>query len=245
MFSPLVYLFFYNPFISMLTILVLLVLFFYLFRWVFCWYFKINDIAKNQNLILKKIENIEEHLLLKRNKENEKEKDSLILKDLSTNKILKQNLNCEKIDSLDEETIIKDIFKKCKNIAVYEKGNNLQSQNIYTYFKAKQYNIILIGREIEKFKTYETIVSIEEDIDLVVFMEMYKEIKELKEKLNLLIKECIARRKVKKDILYIWVENYIEDFDKSFPLDLLYNAGIVIINNKNFYKEYVKTILSK
>lgn len=243
MISPVVYLFFYNPLISVITILVLLVLFFYLFRWIFCWYFKINDIQKNQSLILKKIEKIEEHLLLKRNKENEK--DSSIVKDLDTNKILKQNLNLDKIEALDEETIIKDIFKKCKNIAVYEKGNNLQSQNIYTYFKAKQYNIILIGREIEKFKTYETIVSIEEDIDLVVFMEMNKEINELKEKLNLLIKECIARKKVKKDIIYIWIENYIEDFDKFCPLDLLYNAGIVIINNKNFYKEYVKTILSK
>jgi predicted CoA-binding protein len=243
MISPVVYLFFYNPVISVITILVLLILFFYFFRWIFCWYLKINDIIKNQSLILKKIEKIEEHLLLKRSKENDK--DSSIIKDLDTNKILKQNLNFGKIEDLDEETIIKDIFKKCKNIAVYETGNNLQSQNIYTYFKAKQYTIILIGREIEKFKTYETIVSIEEDVDLVVFMEMNKDINELKEKLNLLIKECIARKKVKKDILYIWVENYIEDFDKSFPLDLLYNAGIVIINNKNFYKEYVKTILSK
>lgn len=224
------FLFNYDIFYTVLTYFIIfggiVVFIFILVRNIICWYFKVNEVKNLQEKILERLDFIENLL-----KESAKSKNKFNA--ISSHKNESKNLEHEIKEHLTEDELIKEIFKTSKNIIVYDL--NEDEKNVFTYFKAKQYNVMLINRKIEDFKNYATIMSVEDIIDVLV-------IKTKTDKLKDILKECVARRKIKNDIKYIWIEQNIgddkilEEFDKE---------NIQIIFGKNFYKEYVRLMLKK
>ena len=226
------FLFNFDIFYSVLTYFIIFGLFivvlFILIRNLICWYFKINDIKNSQANILDKLDFIENTL-----KENGGIKPKKRVHSAAVNKNENDVCEAEAKQDLTEDEMIKEIFKTSKNIVVYDLKEN--ERNIFTYFKAKQYNVMVINRNIEDFKSYATIMSVDDAIDVLV-------IKTKTEKLKDILKECVARRKIKNDIKYIWIEQNIENDE---ILDEFYKENIQIIFGKDLYKEFVRLMLKK
>ncbi|MDR0675568.1 MAG: hypothetical protein LBF97_00810 [Elusimicrobiota bacterium] len=236
--------FFLNPILIILILIFILILILILIRSLVSWYLKINKILESQKIIFDKLDEIEK----KFNKLcNESVNTELSTKKLNNLENINKNLYTEKKENVinNEKDIIKEMFQNSKNIVFYEANNNLENQNIYTYFRAKQYNVILVSIEIENFKNYDSLISIEERLDLIVFVEMNKNLEETKEKLDKLVKECIARKKIKSDLKYIWIEDFLDNYENILSIDSLNELGIEVVIGRNFYNEYVKKILKK
>ena len=190
----------------------------FLLRNFFCWYFKINQRLDLETKILNELKEM--------NKQSEKNE--------SSNEFAFFDRPSETAKFESEEDLIINIFNGYKNIAVYNISSS--DENIFTYFKAKQYNIIPISHknlQFPDFKTYATLMSVDQRIEILL-------IKHGTENIENVLNECIARRKIKNDVEYIWFEDIVtnEKILKKFS-----DANIKVINGQNMYKQYVKLML--
>jgi len=145
---------------------VIVVLIFMLIRHGVCWYFRINEIRNSQAKILDKLEFVEHMMREAESRRNKFNSNFQLAKKEEKSSGENDVVQEEQGQFLTEDEMIKEIFKSSKNIVVYDLSAN--DKNIFTYFRAKQYNVLLINRDIEDFKTYATIMSVEDTIDVLL-----------------------------------------------------------------------------
>lgn len=130
---------------------------------------------------------------------------------------------------------LRKIFEKSKTIAVYgmSKNPDKPAHLIPAYFVAQDYNVIPINpsaKEIIGLKCHKNLKEIEEQIDILDVFRPSEEAVEV-------VKEAIERRKLKGDIDVIWLQ---EGIISDTARELAEKEGIVFIQDKCLYKEYVK-----
>jgi len=130
---------------------------------------------------------------------------------------------------------LRKIFEKSKTIAVYgmSKNPDKPAQLVPAYFVAQDYNVIPINpsaKEIIGLKCHKNLSDVSERIDILDVFRPSEEAVDV-------VKEAIERRKLKGDIDVIWLQ---EGIVSDTARELAEKEGIVFIQDKCLYKEYVK-----
>ncbi len=218
--------FFNNFLIYILVFFGITLLLFFIARNIFVWYLKINKVLKYQNFILEKLENLENSL------------SNLSKVQTNLQSANFQNYENATLDSKTDDCTVENIFKNTKNIIVHDV--EMTEKNVFSYFRAKQYAVILIDKSIQDFKSYKNIMLVQEKIDLIYIKCNF-------EKLAEILKECLARKKLKGDVKYVWIENQVIDqkngIDKIFETFSENKIGVIL--GKNLYSEYVNLAMQK
>ncbi|MBI5375384.1 MAG: CoA-binding protein [Candidatus Schekmanbacteria bacterium] len=130
---------------------------------------------------------------------------------------------------------LRKIFEKSKTIAVYgmSKNPDKPAQLVPAYFVSQDYNVVPINPsadEIIGIKCHKNLSDISERIDILDVFRPSEEAVEV-------VKEAIERRKIKGDIDVIWLQ---EGIVSDTARELAEKEGIIFIQDKCLYKEYVK-----
>ncbi|MCP4482508.1 MAG: hypothetical protein GY817_07040 [bacterium] len=212
----------YRFIMSIFGLILILIGLLFLLRNFFCWYFKINQRLKIEDGIFKEL------LKLNNNLANN---NYLNTTDLRGDDSLEKD-EVPQFENEDDRLV--NLFNKYKNIAVY--NINRDDESIFSYFQAKQYKIIPINYQNIRFadiKTYATIMSVEAHIEILL-------VKKDTENIANLLNECIARKKIKNDIEYVWFEELIVDKE---VLKKFQDVNIKVVNGYDMYKQYAKLML--
>ncbi|MCI4624968.1 MAG: CoA-binding protein [Candidatus Magnetoovum sp. WYHC-5] len=128
------------------------------------------------------------------------------------------------------------IFKKCKTIAVYGMSANSEkpSHRVPMFLMSKGYNIIPVNpnaQQIAGKESHSSLQTIEEDIDIV---EVFRPSKEALD----IVKMAVDRKRKRGDIKVIWLQSGIINDEAE---KLATSAGIIFIQNRCMYTEYIKS----
>lgn len=128
----------------------------------------------------------------------------------------------------------KEALQNFKNIAVYgmSKNQNKAAHTVPVFISKQGYNVIPVNPtvdEIANLKAYHKLIDVPENIEILnVFRPS-------EDALNV-VEEAIERKKIKGDIHLIWLQEGIYNDEAK---DLAEKNGIVFIQDKCIYKEYI------
>jgi predicted CoA-binding protein len=134
---------------------------------------------------------------------------------------------------MEEDDLLKEIFTKYKNIAVYgmSKNQTKPSHSVPAYLHSKGYTIIPVNPtadEILGLKSYSGLMDVEETIDVVEVFRPSEQIPDV-------VKEAIERKKGRGDIAVIWLQDGIYHDEAK---KLAEQAGIIVIQDRCMYRDH-------
>lgn len=134
---------------------------------------------------------------------------------------------------METHELIKDVFTKYKNIAVYgmSKSPTKPSHTVPAYLQTQGYTIIPINPtadEILGLTCYSNIMDVEETIDV---LEVFRP----SEKVPAVVEEAVERRKQRGDIAVIWLQDGIYHDEAKKRAE---QAGIAVIQDRCMFRDH-------
>ncbi|MEM0373366.1 MAG: CoA-binding protein [Sulfolobaceae archaeon] len=139
--------------------------------------------------------------------------------------------------SNEEDEVIRNVLLNYKNIATvgFSKDPRKPAHYVPKFMISRGYNVIPINPNHEEIlgrKCYPSILSVPERIDIVQIFRPSNEVPRI-------VDESIRRYKIRGDVRVIWMQEGIRD-DTSARLAKSF--GLIVIQDKCMYKEYVRLI---
>ena len=134
---------------------------------------------------------------------------------------------------MDTDRLLREILTKYRNIAVVGMSKNPEkpAHSVPAYLASQGYNIIPVnpsaGRILDR-RSYPSLKEVEESVDVV---EVFRPSDQALD----IVKEAIERRKERKDIKVIWLQEGIENEEAK---RLAEREGITFVQNRCMYKEF-------
>ncbi|MEM0373059.1 MAG: CoA-binding protein [Sulfolobaceae archaeon] len=137
-----------------------------------------------------------------------------------------------------ENELIKKILLEYKNIATvgFSKDPTKPAHLVPKFLIEKGYNVFPVNptaSEILGRKVYKSIMEIPERIDIVQIFRPSNEV-------NIIVDEVIARKKRMNDVKVIWMQEGIKNDEAKKKAE---SEGIIVIQDRCMYKEYMKQIM--
>lgn len=134
-----------------------------------------------------------------------------------------------------EDSIIKFILTNYKNIATvgFSRDPSKAAHQIPKFFIEKGYNVIPINpyaNEILGRKCFKNILEVPVKIDIVQIFRPSEEV-------PFIVDEVIERFRERRDVKVIWMQEGIRN-DRA--ADKARKEGLIVIQDKCMYKEYIK-----
>ncbi|MEM0304769.1 MAG: CoA-binding protein [Saccharolobus sp.] len=137
----------------------------------------------------------------------------------------------------DEEELIKEILLKYKNIATvgFSKDPSKAAFQVPKFLLNHGYNVIPVNpsaNEILGKKSYPTILDIPEKIEVVEIFRPSNEVPKI-------VDQVLERVKKAGDVKVIWMQEGIRNNESA---EKARKAGLIVIQDRCMYKEYMKKI---
>ncbi|BDC18822.1 CoA-binding protein [Acidianus sp. HS-5] len=137
----------------------------------------------------------------------------------------------------DEETVILNVLKGYKNVATigFSKDPTKPSHQVPEFLISKGYNVIPVNPTVDEIlgrKSYKSILDVPEKIDIVEVFRPSSEVPKI-------VDEVLERVKQKGDIKVIWLQEGIRNDEAA---ERARKAGLIVIQDRCMYKEYMKKI---
>ncbi|AAY79588.1 CoA-binding protein [Sulfolobus acidocaldarius] len=138
---------------------------------------------------------------------------------------------------VDEEKVIEEVLRKYKNIATigFSKDPSKPAHEVPRFLISKGYNVIPVNPTVNEIlgrKSYKSILDIPEKIEVVEVFRPSSEVPKI-------VDEVLERVKMKGDVKVIWLQEGIRHDEAA---EKARKAGLVVIQDRCMYKEYVKKI---
>ncbi|AHC50680.1 CoA-binding protein [Sulfolobus acidocaldarius SUSAZ] len=138
---------------------------------------------------------------------------------------------------VDEEKVIEEVLRKYKNIATigFSKDPSKPAHEVPRFLINKGYNVIPINPTVNEIlgrKSYKSILDVPEQIEVVEVFRPSSEVPKI-------VDEVLERVKRKGDVKVIWLQEGIRHDEAA---ERARKAGLVVIQDRCMYKEYVRKI---
>jgi len=136
-----------------------------------------------------------------------------------------------------EEELIKEILTKYKNIATigFLKDPTKPSYQVLKFLISKGYNVIPVNPSAEEIlgrKSYKSILEIPDKIEVVEVFRPSPEVPKI-------VDEVLERVKQRGDVKVIWLQEGIRNDEAT---EKARKAGLIVIQDRCMYREYMKKI---
>jgi predicted CoA-binding protein len=135
------------------------------------------------------------------------------------------------------DEVIKELFLKYRNVAVvgFSKDPKKVAHKVPRFFIGKMYNIIPVNPTAEEIlgrKAYKTVSEIPEPVDWVDVFRPSEAIPEV-------VKDVLKRVEERGDVKVFWLQEGIRNDEAVKPL---LDRGIIVVQDRCMYKEYMRLI---
>ncbi len=140
---------------------------------------------------------------------------------------------------IDEEKLIKEILVKYKNIATvgFSKDPSKPAFQVPKFLIDHGYNVIPVNpsaTEILGRKSYPSILDVPERVEIVEIFRPSNEVPKI-------VDQVLERVKKVGDVKVIWMQEGIRNNEAA---EKARKAGLIVIQDRCMYKEYMKKILN-
>jgi len=136
-----------------------------------------------------------------------------------------------------EEQVIESVLRNYKNIATvgFSKDPSKPSHQVPKFLMSKGYNVIPVNPTVDEIlgkKSYKSLLDIPDKIEVVEVFRPSQDVPRI-------IDEVLERVKRKGDVKVIWLQEGIRNDDAA---EKARKAGLIVIQDRCMYKEYMKKI---
>lgn len=138
---------------------------------------------------------------------------------------------------MDEEKLIEEVLRKYKNIATvgFSKDPSKPAHQVPKFLISKGYNVIPVNPSADEIlgrKSYKSVLDVPDQIDIVEVFRPSNEVPKI-------IDEVLERVKRRGDVKVIWLQEGIRNDEAA---EKARKAGLIVIQDRCMYKEYMKKI---
>jgi predicted CoA-binding protein len=138
---------------------------------------------------------------------------------------------------MDEEKLIGEVLRKYKNIATvgFSKDPSKPAHQVPKFLISKGYNVIPVNPSADEIlgrKSYKSVLDVPGQIDIVEVFRPSNEVPKI-------IDEVLERVKRRGDVKVVWLQEGIRNDEAA---EKARKAGLIVIQDRCMYKEYMKKI---
>lgn len=136
-----------------------------------------------------------------------------------------------------EDELILKILTQYKNIATvgFSKDPTKPAHAVPKFLIRKGYNVIPVNPTVDSIlgrKSYKSLLEIPEKVEVVQIFRPSKDVPPI-------VEEAIQRAKTRGDVKVIWMQEGIRNDEAAKRAE---EAGLIVIQDKCMYKEYMRLI---
>jgi len=136
-----------------------------------------------------------------------------------------------------EEDLIKEILTNYKNIATigFSKDPTKPSHQVPKFLISKGYNVIPVNPTVDEVlgrKSYKSVLDVPDKVEVVEVFRPSSEVPKI-------VDEVLERAKQRGDVKVIWLQEGIRNDEAA---EKARKAGLIVIQDRCMYREYMKKI---